>query len=274
MSIEHCKSTYQHFSAPVMQYQKRQQVADEYRIEAEQFIIKYNKLKREYFDQKDYLVVKYSDGLTYKHIHQANEYSQVIQVSLLFLTCIQNSILTLHFNTMCNRLIDKEITDICNDFKGHGEQCHVFCERFSPSRVKIPITCVLGDYCFDVTFEACVGNYWKQQEIKKWLLYVLTLPMNDNIMQRALYIILRSVRMVRQLRVSALFFLSVIFPLRWLSTQTHMLAHRKWGERHMASVIDCVYKWCQEIKERPSLIIQKSFMMSIFSQLDRKRCPN
>ena len=83
-------------------------------------------------------------------------------------------------------LIEKEINDTCNNFKGHGEQCHVFCEKWFPGREKIPITHVLGGARFDGIFEACVGNFWKQLEIMKWLVYVLALPKNDSIMQREL----------------------------------------------------------------------------------------
>ena len=38
----------------------------------------------------------------------------------------------------------------------------------------------------------------------------------------------------------------------------------------MAFAIDCVYKKSLKIKERPALILQKSFMLSIFSKLYRK----
>ena len=38
----------------------------------------------------------------------------------------------------------------------------------------------------------------------------------------------------------------------------------------MAMDMDCVYKKCLLIKERPALILQKSFMMGIFSKLYRK----
>ena len=103
-------------------------------------------------------------------------------------------------------LIDKEINDTYNDFKGHGEQCHVFFEKWFPGRVKIPITCVLGGARFDGIFEACVGNSCKRPEIMIWLVYVLSLPKNDSIMQRALFIILRSVQMIAQLRVGSIFF--------------------------------------------------------------------
>ena len=134
--------------------------------------------------------------------------------------------------------------------------------------MKIPITRVLGGDRFDVVFEACVGNLKKK--IMQWLMLVLPLPKNDNIMQRALLIILWSVQMVAQLRVGAVFFLCVIVPLCWLSAKTHLLAHRKWGDKYMAMAMDCVYKKCLLIKERPALILQKSFMMGIFSKLYRK----
>ena len=91
----------------------------------------------------------------------------------------------------------------------------------------------------------------------------------DSITKRALYILLQFVEMIAQLRVGAIFFLSVIVPMRWLSAKTNLLAHRKWGEKYMDNVIDCVYKKCQKIKDPPALIIQHTFMMNILSKLYR-----
>ena len=109
------------------------------------------------------------------------------------------------------RLIYKEINNTCNYFKGHGEQFHVFCEKWFPGRVKMPTTRVLGGARFDGIFEACVGNFWKRPEIMKWLVYALAIPNNDSIMQHALFIILRSVQMIAQLRVGSIFFLLFLF---------------------------------------------------------------
>ena len=104
----------------------------------------------------------------------------------------------------------------------------------------------------------------------KWLVYVLALPKNDSIIQRALFIILRSVEMIAHLRVGFIFFLSVLVPMGWLSANTYLLENRKWREKNMACVINCVYKNSLKIKERPDLILHKSFMLSIFSKLYRK----
>ena len=57
--------------------------------------------------------------------------------------------------------------------------------------------------------------------------------------------------------------------MQWISATSHLLARRKWGENHIASAIDCVYKKCQKIKDSPALIIQHKFMMNIFSKLYR-----
>ena len=92
----------------------------------------------------------------------------------------------------------------------------------------------------------------------------------DSIMQRDLYILIRSAEMTAQLRVGAIFFLSAIVPMQWLSAKTRLLAHCKWGEKHMDSAIDCAYKKCHKIKERPDLILQHTFKMNIFSKLYRK----
>ena len=98
---------------------------------------------------------------------------------------------------------------------------------------------------------------------------MLALPKNDSIMQRALFIILRSVQMIAQLRVGSIFFLSILVLMRWLSANAHLLEHQKLGEKNMACAINCVYKNSLKIKERPALILQKIFMLSIFSNLYR-----
>ena len=122
-------------------------------------------------------------------------------------------IIVLAYITITNRLIDEEINVTCNDVKGHGEICHVFCASRFPGRVKVPITRVLGGDRFDICFEACVGNYWKRPEIMQWLFYVLPLPKNDNCMQRALLILLGCTKIIAQLRVGAIFFSLCYFSL-------------------------------------------------------------
>ena len=48
---------------------------------------------------------------------------------------------------------------------------------------------------------------------------MLALPKNDSIMQSTLFIIIRRVQMVAQLRVGSIFFLSILVPMRWIFTK-------------------------------------------------------
>ena len=47
------------------------------------------------------------------------------------------------------------------------------------------------------------------------------------------------------------------------------MEHWKWVDKNMDCGIDCVYKKYLKTKERPDLILQKSFMLIIFSNLYR-----
>ena len=139
----------------------------------------------------------------------------------------------------------------------------MYCDTYFHGCIKIPIIRILGGDRFDLVFEACEGKYWKRQEVMKCILYVFPMPKNYSIMQLALYFLLHSIEMIAYLRVGAIYIFKFIVPMRWLSAKTHLLAQRKWGENHMASAIDCVYKTFQKIKERPALILQNTFMMNI-----------
>jgi len=102
--------------------------------------------------------------------------------------------------------IDKECNGTANYVKRHGDDCEDYRKRLHPGKVQIPIACILGGNRHDVSFEACISNYFHRHEIVEWLLYCLALPENENILQRALFTLLTSVEMIAQLRIDAIFF--------------------------------------------------------------------
>ena len=101
--------------------------------------------------------------------------------------------------------IDKECNETENYAKGHSDDCEDHHKRLHPGEVRIPITRILGGNRHDVSFEACISNYFHRHEIVEWLLYCLALPEIKNILQRALFTILTSVEMIAQLRIDAIF---------------------------------------------------------------------
>ena len=93
---------------------------------------------------------------------------------------------------------------------------------------------------------------------------------NENILQRAMFIQLTSREMVAQLRVGAIFFMSVIVPMRWLAGNTHLLEHRKWGEADMCMAVDLVYNTFLKVETNGRLMLCESFIMKIFKPLYKK----
>jgi hypothetical protein len=134
----------------------------------------------------------------------------------------------MHVSFLTFSCIDKEYNGTANSSKRHGDNCEDYRKILHPGEVQIPITHILGGNCHDVSFEACISNYFHRHEIVEWLLYCLALPENKNILQRALFTLLTSVEMIAQLRIGAIFFISIIVPMRWLAGNTHLLAQREW----------------------------------------------
>ena len=64
--------------------------------------------------------------------------------------------------------------------------------------------------------------------------------------------------------------MSITVPMHWLAGNTHLLAHRQWGERHFASAIDLTYEAFQQIEEDPSKFLNEKFMMNIYKPLYEK----
>jgi len=168
-----------------------------------------------------------------------------------------------------HRCIDKECNGTGNYDKGHGDECQQFISRNHPGQLRLPILRTICGSRHDAEFEACLGNYWARPQLVEWLMYALSKPKNENILQRALYMILTANEMGAQLRVGAIFFIAVIVPMRWLAGKTHLLAHRKWGEKSMARPINYMYKAFQKLQVDGSLILDERFMMSIFKPLHR-----
>ena len=64
---------------------------------------------------------------------------------------------------------------------------------------------------------------------------------SKNILQRNLFIIFESSKMIAQLWLCSIFFLTIIVPMRWLAANTFKFCHCNWGEKSMGRVIDLIY---------------------------------
>ncbi len=86
-------------------------------------------------------------------------------------------------------------------------------------------------------------------------------------LQRSLFIALGSMEVIAVLRVASILHLAVIFPLRWLTGNTHKQIECQWGERSMGRAVQLLYDAFVSIQENGSLLLDHDFIMNIFSSL-------
>ena len=96
---------------------------------------------------------------------------------------------------------------------------------------------------------------------------------DGGILERNLFMMLRSVEVISFLRVLAILHISVCMPMRWLAGNCGDLAQYNFGVAEMASVVDIMDKAFGIIVHDGSKIMNEQFMMSMFKKLTRKIPP-
>ena len=72
--------------------------------------------------------------------------------------------------------------------------------------------------------------------------------------------------MVASSRFFSILHLAICLPFRWLTGNTHKLAHRNWGARSMGRAVDLIHSACKDIVNDVTLIHDKSYMLHIFDE--------
>ena len=97
----------------------------------------------------------------------------------------------------------------------------------------------------------------------------------DGILERNLFILLRSVEMISFLRVLSILHISICMPLRWLALAGNCgsLAEHNVGVADMATVVDIMDKVFAKVVRNRKKLLNEDFMMGMFKQL-RKKLPS
>ena len=109
--------------------------------------------------------------------------------------------------------------------------------------------------------------YWNRPFNVKFLDATLRVKDASNILQENLFTVLTSVGMIATSHFFSILHLGIRLPFRWLTGNTHKLAHRNWGPRSMGRAMDLIYDACQDILADNSLIYDEAFMLHIFDEL-------
>ena len=87
----------------------------------------------------------------------------------------------------------------------------------------------------------------------------------DNILACKQIMLLSSVEFAAVARLWSVFHLAIIMPMQWLDSNTHKLAHRKWGYISMGKVMDKLNEELQSIVNTPELIYYQDFIMGMLT---------
>ena len=101
----------------------------------------------------------------------------------------------------------------------------------------------------------------------EFLDWQLTCAVSNKLLQTSLYITLRSVEMVALLQVYSILHIAVCMPVRWLGGNMENLAAYDFGAVFMGCTVDMLEDAFTKISSDGLLILDKDFMMNIFSDV-------
>ena len=92
----------------------------------------------------------------------------------------------------------------------------------------------------------------------------------DGILERNLFMLLRSVKMIAFFRVLSILHIAVCMTLRWIAGKFGNLSQHNFGVANMAPVVDILDKAFYEVLIDGEKLIDKDFMMGIFDGITKK----
>ena len=163
------------------------------------------------------------------------------------------------------RAFHKEFSLTANYPKGHGEKFRDWMIKYYPSESSMHAERATSSRQDLITLGAG-PIYWNRKFNVEFLDDVLRVKGASNILQENLFTILSSLEMIASSRFFAILDLAICLPFRWLTGNTHKLAHRDWGARAMGRAIDLIHHACQDIIDDNTLIHNESYMLHIFDE--------
>ena len=96
---------------------------------------------------------------------------------------------------------------------------------------------------------------------------------DGNILQENMFVIFTSTPMIALFRVCSILHVAICIPMRWLAGNTHTLKEYNWSIRSMGRALDILESSLHAIISDHKLILNKTFMMDIFSSLREELPP-
>ena len=145
--------------------------------------------------------------------------------------------------------------------------------RYHPTAYLFAVSRACGGSRQDIGVEGAVAVLMNTPYYLEFLIWRMRCGHTDGILERNLFMLLRSVEMISFLRVLSILHISICMPLRWLAGNCGSLAEHKFGVANMATVVDIVDKAFAKVVRNGKKLLNEDFMMGMFKQLRKKLPP-
>jgi len=113
--------------------------------------------------------------------------------------------------------------------------------------------------------------YMNRKYYIQFLFQALSSKTKDHsILQKNLYIVLRSLEMIASFRVLSIIHIAIVLPHRWLAGNAHTLSADNFGITDMAEVAQLIHDALEKVASDGKLILDQDFMMGIFQPIRAK----
>jgi len=167
--------------------------------------------------------------------------------------------------------IEKEFGATANYAKGHGGRFIAWMKRYHPGALLFPVLRVTAGARQDSGTEGAIVAFMNRKYYIQFLNQDLSAKTKDHsILQKNLYIVLRSLEMIASFRMLSIIHVAIVLPHRWLAGNAHLLSNENFGITDMAEVAELIDNGLQEISSNGELILDQDFMMGILKPIQDK----
>jgi hypothetical protein len=164
------------------------------------------------------------------------------------------------------RATEKECAETANYAKGHGDELHYYLGVYHPDFSWYSLARACGGARQDLAQEGAGPLLMNIPVIVPWLHNRLCIT-PDNLIQKSLFITLRSMEIVASLRVHTIMHIAICLPMRWLTGNSEKLAEFDFSALDMNKALSLLESAMEEVAEDGELFLDEFFMMNIFSEL-------
>ena len=167
--------------------------------------------------------------------------------------------------------IEKEFGATANYAKGHGARFIAWMKRYHAGALLFPVLRVTAGSRQDSGTEGAIVAYMNRKYYIQFLFQELASKTKDHsILQKNLFIVLRSSEMIASFRLLSIIHVAIVLPHRWLAGNAHLLSADNFGITDMAEVAELIHDALVKIASDGKLILDQDFMMGILNPIKEK----